>query len=106
MNITPLSDRILVKRLDAEAKTPGGIVLPDNAKEKPRRGTVLKTGPGKRQDDGSRAALQVKTGDQILFSAYAGNEVKVDGEEFLIMTEDDVLAVVESSLSVAKKEAS
>jgi len=95
MNVVPLNDKILVKRLEAESKTAGGIVLPDSAKEKPRQGTILKVGEGKRLENGSRAAFQVKVNDRVLFSSYAGNEIAVDGEEYLIMTEDDVLAVVE-----------
>jgi chaperonin GroES len=95
MNVVPLNDKILVKRLEAEAKTAGGIVLPDSAKEKPRQGKVLKLGEGKRLENGSRAPFQVKVNDRVLFTSYAGNEIKVDGEELLIMTEDDILAVVD-----------
>jgi len=95
MNVVPLNDKILVKRLEAESKTAGGIVLPDSAKEKPRQGTILKVGEGKRLENGSRAPFQVKVNDRVLFSSYAGNEIEVGGEEYLIMTEDDILAVVE-----------
>ncbi|HWG46260.1 MAG TPA: co-chaperone GroES [Gemmataceae bacterium] len=95
MAVVPLNDKIVVKRLEAEAKTAGGIVLPDSAKEKPKQGKVLSLGDGKRLDNGQRAAFQVKEGDRVLFSSYAGNEVTVDGEELLIMTEDDILAVVD-----------
>jgi chaperonin GroES len=95
MNVVPLNEKILVKRLEAESKTAGGIVLPDSAKEKPRQGTILKVGEGKRLENGSRAPFQVKVNDRVLFSSYAGNEVEVGGEEYLIMTEDDILAVVE-----------
>src|SRR5436190_19645282 len=95
MNVAPLNDRILVQRLEAEEKTAGGIVLPDTAKEKPKQGKVLSLGDGKLLDDGKRAAFQVKEGDRVLFSSYAGNEVNLDGDEYLIMTEDDILAVVE-----------
>jgi chaperonin GroES len=94
MNVVPLNDKILVKRLEAESTTAGGIVLPDSAKEKPRQGTVLKVGEGKRLENGSRAPFQVNVNDRVLFSSYAGNEITVDGEEYLIMTEEDVLAVV------------
>jgi chaperonin GroES len=95
MNVVPLNDKILVKRLEAEEKTPGGIVLPDTAREKPKQGEVLALGDGKLLDNGQRAPFQVKVGDRVLFTSYAGNEVTVDGKEYLLMTEDDVLAVVE-----------
>jgi chaperonin GroES len=95
MKVVPLNDKIVVKRLEAEDKTAGGIVLPDSAKEKPKQGKVLSIGDGKLLDNGKRAALQVKEGDRVLFSSYAGNEVTVDGEEYLIMAEDDVLAIVD-----------
>src|SRR6266571_4297761 len=95
MKVVPLNDKIVVKRLEAEDKTPGGIVLPDTAKEKPRQGKVLSLGEGKLMDNGRRAAFQVKEGDRVLFSSYAGNEITIDGEELLIMTEDDILAVVD-----------
>jgi chaperonin GroES len=95
MNVVPLNDKILVKRLEAEEKTAGGIVLPDTAKEKPKQGKVLSMGDGKLLDNGKRAAFQVKEGDRVLFTSYAGNEVVFDGEEYLIMTEDDILAVIE-----------
>jgi chaperonin GroES len=94
MKVVPLNDKILVERLEAEEKTTGGILLPDTAKEKPKQGKVLSVGEGKRLDSGKRAAFQVKVGDHVLFTSYAGNEVTVDGKEYLIMTEDDVLAVV------------
>ena len=93
--ITPLNDKILVERLAAEEVTKGGIVLPDTAKEKPREGKVVALGDGALLEDGKRAKFQVKKGDRIIFSSYAGTEVKVGGEEYLILTEDDVLAVVE-----------
>jgi chaperonin GroES len=95
MNFVPLNDKIVVKRLEAEEKTAGGIVLPDSAKEKPKQGKVLSLGEGKRLENGKRASFQVKEGDRVLFTSYAGNEVTIDGEEYLIMTEDDILAVVE-----------
>ena len=94
-NLRPLNDKIVVKRLEAEEKTSGGIVLPDTAKEKPREGKVVSLGDGKLLKDGNRATFQVKKSDRILFSSYAGTEVKVGGEEYLIMSEDDVLAIVE-----------
>jgi chaperonin GroES len=95
LKVRPLGDRILVQRLEAEEKTKGGIVLPDTAKEKPKEGVVKALGQGKLLDSGERAQPQVKVDDRIIFTSYAGTEVKVDGEEFLIMGEDDVLAVVE-----------
>jgi chaperonin GroES len=93
--LRPLNDKIVVKRLEAEAKTKGGIVLPDAAKEKPREGKVISIGGGKILKDGQRAPFQVKKDDRIIFSSYAGTEVKMDGEDYLIMSEDDVLAIVE-----------
>ena len=93
--LRPLGDKILVKRVEAETKTKSGIVLPDSAKEKPKRGTVLAVGEGKRLENGTRSAMHVKKGDEVLFTSYAGTEIKLDGEELLIMSEDDVLAVVE-----------
>jgi len=93
--LRPLGDKIIVKRVEAETKTKSGIVLPDTAKEKPKRGKVIAIGDGKRLDSGERAPFSVKKGDEVLFTNYAGTEIKVDGEELLIMSEDDVLAVVE-----------
>ena len=95
MAIKPLGEKILVKRLEAEATTAGGIVLPDSAKEKPKEGKVVALGDGKLLDDGARAEFQVKEGERIIFTSYAGTEVTVEGEEYLLMSEDDVLAVVE-----------
>ena len=95
IKIRPLDDRVVVEPQEAEEKTAGGIVLPDTAKEKPKQGKVLSLGDGKLLENGKRAAFQVKEGDRVLFTSYAGNEVSLDGEEYLIMTEDDVLAVVE-----------
>lgn len=92
--IQPLQDRILVKRLEAEEEQIGGIIIPDSAKEKPQEGEVVAVGPGKVTDDGKRQALEVDEGDRILFAKYAGTEVKSEGEEYLIMREDDVLAVI------------
>lgn len=94
INLRPLNDKIVVRRVEAEEKTKGGIVLPDTAKEKPKEGVVVALGTGKLLDSGERASFQVKEKDRVLFSSYAGTEVKINGEEFLIMNEDDVLAVV------------
>ena len=94
MKIVPLNDKIVVERLEADDKTAGGIILPDTAKEKPKQGKVLAVGEGKLLESGKRAAFQVKVGDRVLFTSYAGSEVNVDGKEYLIMTEDDILAVV------------
>jgi chaperonin GroES len=94
MNVVPLNDKILVERVEAEEKTAGGIVLPDTAKEKPKEGKVIALGSGRLLEDGSRGSFQVKKGDRILFASYAGTEVKVDGDEYLLMPEEDVLAVV------------
>ncbi len=95
MKIRPLNDRLLVQRLEEEEKTAGGIIIPDSAKEKPAQGKVVAVGPGKLNDAGERVALQVKAGDIILFSKYGGTDVKLDGEDYLIMREDDVLGIVE-----------
>jgi chaperonin GroES len=93
--LRPLGDKILVKRVEAESKTKSGIVLPDSAKEKPKRGKILAVGTGKRLDDGTVAVMSVKKGDEVIFTSYAGTEIKLDGEEVMIMSEDDVLAIVE-----------
>jgi chaperonin GroES len=95
MKIRPLHDRILVKRIDEEAKTKGGIIIPDTAKEKPQEGQVIAVGSGKVNEDGKVTPLDVKKGDRILFSKYSGSDVTLDGEEHMIMREDDVLAVLE-----------
>ena len=95
MQLKPLNDRIVVKRIEEEQTTAGGIIIPDSAKEKPIRGEVLAVGNGKVLEDGSRRPLDVKAGDKVLFGKYAGTDVKVEGEELLIMREDDVLAVIE-----------
>ena len=95
MKIRPLNDRLLVKRLKEEEMTAGGIIIPDSAKEKPAEGEVVAVGPGKVADTGERVALQVKEGDMVLFSKYGGTDVKLDGEDFLIMREDDILGIVE-----------
>ena len=95
MKVKPLNDRVLVKRVDAEQKTAGGIIIPDTAKEKPQEGKVLAVGPGTMKDDGTRTPLEVKVGDRVLFSKYAGNEIKAGGEEQIFMRESDILAVFE-----------
>ncbi len=95
MKIRPLHDHILVKRVKEEDKTKGGIIIPDTAKEKPQEGKVVAVGKGKIQEDGKVVPLDVKKGDRILFSKYAGNEVKIEGEEHLILREDDILGVIE-----------
>jgi chaperonin GroES len=94
MNIKPLGERVVVKVLENETKTKSGIVLPDTAKEKPQMGKVLAVGPGKILDDGKKIAMEVKTGDQVLFAKYAGTEVKLDGEEYMILKESDILAIL------------
>jgi len=95
MKIRPLADKVLVQRLETESKTAGGIVLPDTAKEKPQRGKIVAVGKGKVLDDGTTRKLQVKKGDVVLFTSYAGTEVKIDGKEYLIMDESDIMAVIE-----------
>ena len=95
MKIVPLNEKIVVERLEADDRTAGGIILPDTAKEKPKQGKIISVGDGKLLDDGKRAAFQVKVGDKVLFSSYSGNEGTVDNKEYLIMTEEDVLAVVD-----------
>jgi len=95
MSIKPLGDRILIKPLAAEAKTASGIVLPDTAKEKPQQGEVLAVGSGKILENGQKVALEVKVGDKVIYSKYAGNDIKVDGEECIILNERDVLAITD-----------
>jgi chaperonin GroES len=95
MTVTPLGDRVLVKRVAADEKTKGGIILPDTAKEKPREGVVVAVGNGKLLDTGKRQEMSVKKNDRVLFSSYAGSEIKLDGEEMLILGEDEILAVIE-----------
>jgi chaperonin GroES len=95
MNLKPLQDRILVQRVEEEKTTKGGIIIPDTAKEKPAEGKVIAVGSGKVADDGKRITMEIKVGDRILFGKYAGTEVKIEGEEYLIMREDDVLGVIE-----------
>ena len=95
MKVTPLHDRLIVRRTEEEEKTKGGIIIPDTAKEKPIEGKVIAVGKGKVKDDGSKIPLEVKAGDRVLFGKYAGTEIKIDGEELLMMKEDDVLAIIE-----------
>ena len=95
MKLRPLNDRILVKRVEEETKTKGGIIIPDSAKEKPAEGEVVAVGAGKVGDDGKKIVPEIKKGDRILFGKYSGTEVKIDGEEYLIMREDDILGVIE-----------
>ncbi|MGA2550010.1 MAG: co-chaperone GroES [Burkholderiaceae bacterium] len=102
MNLRPLHDRVIVKRLDQETKTASGIVIPDNAAEKPDQGEVLAIGKGKLLEDGSIRALEVKVGDRVLFGKYSGQTVKVDGNELLVMREEDIMAVVEGKTSSVK----
>ena len=95
MKMRPLNDRILVKRVEEEAKTKGGIIIPDTAKEKPQEAKVVAVGTGRVTDDGKRVAPEVKKGDRVLFGKYSGSEVQIDGEEHLIIREEDVLAIIE-----------
>jgi len=94
MNVRPLHDRVLIKRIEEKELVKGGIIIPDTAKEKPMEGEVIAAGPGKITDSGNRAALDVKAGNRILFGKYSGTEIKIDGEEYLIMREDEILAIV------------
>jgi len=94
MKIRPLNDRILVQRLEQEEKTAGGIIIPDSAKEKPAEGKVVAVGKGKLGDDGKRVKMEVKVGDRVLFSKYGGTDVKLDGDDYLIMREDDILGII------------
>jgi len=95
MKIRPLGDKVLVERVEAESKTAGGIVLPDTAKEKPQRGKIISVGEGKMLENGTRKEVQVKKGDLVLFTSYAGTEIKIEGKEYLIMDESDIMAVIE-----------
>ena len=95
MKLNPLNDRVLVKRLETEEKTAGGLYIPDTAKEKPSKGQVVAVGPGKVGDNGERTALAVKAGDEVLFNKYAGTEVKLDGVDHLVMREEDILAIID-----------
>ncbi len=95
MNLKPLGDRVIVKPMEAQEKTKGGIILPDTAKEKPIEGTVVAAGPGKVSDDGKAIKMEVKVGDKVLYGKYSGTEVTVEGEEYLIMRESDIFAIIE-----------
>jgi chaperonin GroES len=103
MNVRPLHDRIIVQRLEEGEQKVGGIIIPDTAKEKPQQGKVIAAGNGKVKDDGKRVTLDVKPGDTILFGKYSGQEIKLDGQDYLIMREDEVLAVIEGAASSDKK---
>jgi len=102
MKFRPLHDRVLVKRIDAEEKTAGGIIIPDTAKEKPMQGEVIAVGSGVRGEDGKIVALDVKAGDRILFGKWSGTEVKIDGQEYLIMKESDVMGIIEATAAGRK----
>jgi chaperonin GroES len=95
MKLAPLDDRVVIKQSEAEAKSVGGIILPDTAKEKPQRGKVIAVGPGKMADDGKRAEMSVKKGDEVLYAKYIGNDVEIDGEKYVILHENDILGVIE-----------
>ena len=105
MNFRPLHDRVVVRRLNAEEKTAGGIIIPDTAKEKPMEGEVIAVGPGARNEQGALVPLDVKAGDKILFGKWSGTEVKLDGEELLIMKESDIMGIIETSAGGKKKAA-
>ena len=100
MNFRPLHDRVLVKRLEAEEKTAGGIIIPDTAKEKPSEGVIVSVGPGARDESGKLIPLDVRKGDKVLFGKWSGTEVKIDGQDLLIMKESDILGVIEGKVSV------
>jgi chaperonin GroES len=102
MKFRPLHDRVVVRRLEGEEKSKGGIIIPDTAKEKPQEGEIVAVGPGGRDDAGKLVAVAVKAGDRILFGKWSGNEVKIDGEEFLIMKESDVMGVIEGKVATRK----
>ena len=105
MKFRPLHDRVVVKRIDADERTKGGIIIPDTAKEKPQEGEVIAIGPGARNENGKLVPLEVKVGDRILFGKWSGTEIKLDGEELLIMKESDVLGVIEGVAAPARKAA-
>lgn len=102
VNLRPIHDKVVIERTEAEEKTAGGIVLPDTAKDKPQQGSVIAVGPGKTLDNGGRSEPNVKVGDRIIFSSYAGTEVKVEGKAYLILSESEILAVIEGSASKKK----
>ena len=105
MKFRPLHDRVLLRRVEQEEKTTGGIIIPDTAQEKPMEGEIVSTGPGARGEDGTLHALDVKAGDRVLFGKWSGTEVKVDGEEYLIMKESDIMGVIEGSVTKKSKKA-
>ena len=105
MKFRPLHDRVVVKRIDAEEKTAGGIIIPDTAKEKPQEGEVIAAGPGARDESGKLVPLDVKAGDRVLFGKWSGTEVKIDGEDLLIMKESDIMGVIEGASATKKKAA-
>ncbi|MEA2757417.1 MAG: chaperonin GroES [Methylobacteriaceae bacterium] len=105
MNFRPLHDRVVVRRVDSEEKTKGGIIIPDTAKEKPQEGEVIAVGPGARDEAGKIVPLDVKKGDRILFGKWSGTEVKIDGEDLLIMKESDIMGIVEGTAQTTKKAA-
>ena len=105
MKFRPLHDRVVVRRIEGEEKTKGGIIIPDTAKEKPQEGEIIAAGPGARDESGKLVPLDVKTGDRVLFGKWSGTEVKIDGEELLIMKESDIMGVVEGTASSSKKAA-
>ncbi|MEM7613764.1 MAG: co-chaperone GroES [Pseudomonadota bacterium] len=100
MNFTPLHDRVLVRRIEGEEKTAGGLIIPDTAKEKPAEGEVIAVGAGARDEDGERISMDVKAGDRILFGKWSGTEIKIDGEDLLIMKESDILGILDGSAAV------
>jgi len=102
MELRPLHDRVVVRRIEEEARTPGGVIIPDTAKEKPMQGEVLAVGPGARDEDGKRLPMDVKVGDVVLFGKWSGTEVKIDGEELLIMKEGDIMGILDKSTSASK----
>jgi chaperonin GroES len=103
MNFRPLHDRVLVRRLEQEEKTTGGIIIPDTAKEKPMEGEIIAAGPGARGEDGTLHPLDVKVGDRVLFGKWSGTEVKIDGEELMIMKESDIMGIIEGKAKSSKK---
>ncbi|MEO1275930.1 MAG: co-chaperone GroES, partial [Pseudomonadota bacterium] len=102
MGFTPLHDRVLVRRIESEEKTKGGLIIPDSAKEKPQEGEIVAVGAGAKDDDGDRIALDVKAGDRVLFGKWSGTEVKIDGEDLLIMKESDILGIVTEGASASQ----
>ena len=106
MKFRPLHDRVVVRRIEEETKTAGGIIIPDTAKEKPMQGEVIAVGPGARNEKGELVALDVKSGDTVLFGKWSGTEVKLDGKELLIMKESDIMGIIEGTASTGKKKAS